>query len=226
MPFGPAFCFKIWKTRVPEQHEESSRKWFKKNAIWECSKPRKLAPRAGESTILGFVTLSEKTQFWSGFELSFWSFWELHSQKTRFLGRSENCLVFGSIFGVFWTPQNGSKIDEKSILGLILGQDGSKEVSSWANMAPRTVFWMIFNRFLDQFKLMSDLLWADICSLQEPFFSHFLNRFWIILGWCPVNVGLMFIRCYYGLMVIQCWLDVHTMLRSIVVRFETHLYWP
>ena len=31
-------------------------------------------------------------------------------------------------------------MDKKSILGLILGQDGSKEVSSWANMAPRTDF--------------------------------------------------------------------------------------
>ena len=54
VPFGPAFCLRIWKTRVPKQHEESSRKWFEKNAIWECSKPRKLGPRAGESTILGF----------------------------------------------------------------------------------------------------------------------------------------------------------------------------
>ena len=47
----------------------------------------------------------------------------------------------------FWCildPKNGSKINEKSILGLILGQDGSKEVSPWANMAPRTGFWMIF----------------------------------------------------------------------------------
>ena len=72
-------------------------------------------------------------------------------------------------------------------------------------MAPRTDFELSFNRFLDQFKLISDRFWADICSLQEPLFiifrsilDHFRlmsDRSWIdiysILTW----IGLMFTRC-------------------------------
>ena len=126
VPFGPAFCLKIWSTRIPKQHEESSRKIVEKNVIWECSKPRKLGPRAGESTILGFYPFPEKTQFWSGFGPSFFKFCELYSQKTRFLGRSENCLVFESIFNAFWTP----KMNQKSMKNRSSG-------SSWAKMAPR-----------------------------------------------------------------------------------------
>ena len=89
---------------------------------------------------------------------------------------------------------------------LIMGQDGSREVSSWANMAPRTDFeWSLFdfstilnwcpidfglifvrskNRFcqmlrsiLNHVRLMSDGFWTDICS---------------ILTW----IGLMFTRCW------------------------------
>ena len=72
-------------------------------------------------------------------------------------------------------PQNGSKIDEKSILGLMLGQDGSKEVSSWANMTPRTDFHLFFDRFFNHFRLMSDRFWIDICSFQ----GSILTYFWI-----------------------------------------------
>ena len=40
-------------------HENCS----KKNAISECSKPRKLGPRAGENTILGFNPSQKRLHF-------------------------------------------------------------------------------------------------------------------------------------------------------------------
>ena len=89
--------------------------------------------------------------------------------------------------------------------------------SSWAKMAPRRchleptwlqepVFEWFSNQILNQFRLLSDWFWADICSLQEPLFiifrsilDHFRlmsDRFWIdiysILTW----IGLMFTRCW------------------------------
>ena len=119
---------------------------------------------------------------------------------------SENCLVFESIFGAFWTP----KMDEKSMKNRSSG-------SSWAKMAPRRchleptwlqepVFEWFSNQILNQFRLLSDWFWADICSLQEQLFiifrsilNHFRlmsDRFWIdiysILTW----IGLMFTRCW------------------------------
>ena len=81
----------------------------------------------------------------------------------------------GSIFHRFWCilySQYGWKIHGKSILGLILGQDGCKEVSSWANMNPRTDFECFLNNFLNHFRLMSDRFWTDICSLQELILTY------------------------------------------------------
>ena len=119
---------------------------------------------------------------------------------------SENCLVFESISYAFSTP----KMDEKSMKNRSSG-------SSWAKMAPRRchleptwlqepVFEWFSNQILNQFRLLSDWFWADICSLQEPLFiifrsilDHFRlmsDRFWIdiysILTW----IGLMFTRCW------------------------------
>ena len=68
------------------------------------------------------------------------------------------------------------------------------------------VFEWFSNQILNQFRLLSDWFWADICSLQEPLFiifrsilDHFRlmsDRFWIdiysILTW----IGLMFTRCW------------------------------
>ena len=119
---------------------------------------------------------------------------------------SENCFVFEWIFCAFWTP----KMDQKSMKNQSSG-------SSWAKMAPRRchleptwlqepVFEWFSNQILNQFKLLSDWFWADICSLQEPLYvifksnlDHFRlmpDRFWIdiysILTW----IGLMFTRCW------------------------------
>ena len=102
----------------------------KKSVLLYCLRPRKLSPRLSESTISGFWPCAEKAPFGSCFGPSFWSVCELHAQKTRFLWISENCLIFESTFKAFWAPQNRSKVDQNSILGVILGQDGSKEVSS------------------------------------------------------------------------------------------------
>ena len=101
----------------------------KKCMIWDRLRPRKLSPHLGESTIFGFWPYAEKTQFGSCFGPSFWSVCELHAQKTRFQWVSENCFIFDPIFKAFWAPPNRLKIDKNSILGAILGQDGSKEVS-------------------------------------------------------------------------------------------------
>ena len=102
----------------------------KQPMILDCLRPRKLSPRPGESTIFGFWPCAEKASFGSCFGLSFWSVCELHAQKTRFQWVSENCFIFEWIFEAFWAPPNRLKIDKNSILGVILGQDGSKEVSS------------------------------------------------------------------------------------------------
>ena len=101
-----------------------------KNRILGCVRPRKLSPRAGESMIFGFGPFAEKASFRDCFGPSFWSVCELHAQKAKFQWVSENCLIFVPIFKGFWVPQNRLKIDKNSILGVILGQDGSKEVSS------------------------------------------------------------------------------------------------
>ena len=98
----------------------------------------------------------------------------------------QGCLKIAWFLNRFLVHFGPPKMDQKSMKNRSSG-------SSWAKMAPRRchleptwlqepVFEGFVNRFFDQFRLMSDLLWADICSLQEPFFSHFLNRFWIILG--------------------------------------------
>ena len=98
---------------------------------------------------------------------------------------SENCLVFESIFAAFWTP----KIDEKSMKNRSSG-------SSWAKMAPRRchleptwlhepIFEWFSNQILNQFRLLSDWSWADICSLQEQLFIIFrsiLNHFKLMSG--------------------------------------------
>ena len=62
---------------------------------------------------------------------------------------------------VGWVPQNAPQIDRKSILEVILGQegsilvpDGSREISSSANMAPRTDF--------DRFSIDVSLIWGWI----------------------------------------------------------------
>ena len=73
---------------------------------------------------------------------------------------AKNCIL-ESIFKVFWIPQNAPQIDRKSILEVILGQegsilvqDGSREISSSANMAPRTDF--------DRFSIDVSLIWGWI----------------------------------------------------------------
>ena len=89
--------------------------------------------------------------------------------------------------------------------------------SSWAKMAPRRchleptwlqepVFEWFSNKILNQFRLLSDWLWADICSLQDPLliiFKSILNhfrlmsdRFWIDIYSILIWIGLMFTRCW------------------------------
>ena len=89
--------------------------------------------------------------------------------------------------------------------------------SSWAKMAPRRchleptwlqepVFEWFSNQNLNQFRLLSDWFWADICSLQEQLFiifrsilNHFRlmsDRFWIDIHSILTWIGLMFTRCW------------------------------
>ena len=69
------------------------------------------------------------------FGAPFSSHWDLPAQKTRFFRVSENHFIFSLIFIPFWYSKIAPKINEKSILSVILRQDGFKEVSSGANMA-------------------------------------------------------------------------------------------
>ena len=87
--------------------------------------------------------------------VTFWSHWNLHAQKQKFLGVSENCFIFESILGIFWYPRMGIKIDEKSILGVILRQDGSKEGASPSQHGSK------------------DLLFMDLSSILVCFWSSF-----------------------------------------------------
>ena len=148
----------------------------KKPVILDCLRPRKLSPRLGESTIFGFWPCAEKAPFGSCFGPSFWSVCELHAQKTRFQWVSENCFISEWIFEAFWVPQNRVKINKNSILGVILGQDGSKEVSSWANMAPRTDF----HRFCIDFSMIlewiSQVYFDRYCDEVESEFGFVLPR--------------------------------------------------
>ena len=63
-------------------------------------------------------------------------------------------LILGSIFEAFRVCQHVSRIDKKSILEVILGQEGSREISSSANMAPSTDF--------DRFSIDFSLIWGWI----------------------------------------------------------------
>ena len=67
---------------------------------------------------------------------------------------SAKSCILESIFKAFWIPQNAPQIDKKSILEVILGQEGSREISSSANMAPRTD--------LDRFSIDVSLIWGWI----------------------------------------------------------------
>ena len=139
---------------------------------------------------------------------------------------SENSLVFVSILGAFWTPQNGSKINEKSIIGLILGQDGSKDVSSWANTVPRTDFEWFCNRFLNHFRLMSDHFWTYSCSLQEPFFTFsesLLDYFRLMSDQCWIDVYSMLL--WIGLMCTRCWDRFSSDLRHIYTNLNCDSHW-
>ena len=69
--------------------------------------------------------------------------------------------MLGSMLKAFWVPQNAPQIDRKSILEVIVGQegsilvqDGSREISSSANMAPRTDF--------HRFSIDISLIWGWI----------------------------------------------------------------
>ena len=79
---------------------------------------------------------------------------QLHSEKTRFLETSAKNSILESIFQAFWIPQNVPRINYKLILEVILGQEGSREISSSANMAPRTD--------LDRFSIDVSLIWGWI----------------------------------------------------------------
>ena len=123
-------------------------------------------------------------------------------RKQGFNGCLKIASFFEWIFEAFWAPQNRVKINKNSILGVILGQDGSKEVSSWANMAPRTDF------------------------------NWFLNRFWINLNWCPIDFGLIFVRSknrfwrmfrsilnHFRLMSDRFWIDIYLVFTWIGLMF-------
>ncbi len=82
-----------------------------------------------------FGRVQKKLDFGCLLELDFWSLWDLPAQKTRFFRASESHFIFSSIFVAFSYLKMVPKINEKSILSVILRQDGFKEVSSGANMA-------------------------------------------------------------------------------------------
>ena len=79
---------------------------------------------------------------------------QLHSEKTRFLETSAKKLHFRINFWSILGPQNIPRIDKKSVLEVILGQEGSREISSSANMAPRTD--------LKRFSIDVSLIWGWI----------------------------------------------------------------
>ena len=68
-------------------------------------------------------------------------------QERRFLGMSENYFISESIFGTFRYSRMDFKIDEKSILGVILHQDGSKEGASPSQHGPKDLLFMDFHKF-------------------------------------------------------------------------------
>ena len=113
----------------------------------------------------GFNPL-QKNEFRGCFGPSFLICCQLHSEKTRFLGTSAKNFILQSIFQGFWVAQNAPQIDRKSILEVILGQegsilvqDGSREISSSTNMAPRTDF--------DRFSIDVSLIWGWILQALE-----------------------------------------------------------
>jgi len=57
-------------------------------------------------------------------------------------------------------PQNVPRIDKESVLEVILGQEGSREMSSSANMAPRTD--------LDRFSIDVSLIGGGLFRLLQP----------------------------------------------------------
>ena len=140
-----------------------------------------------------FNPSQKKLHFRVVLDLHFGAFVSSIRRKQGFQG----CLVFKSIFNVFWTPQNGSTTNENRSSG-----------SSWAKMAPRRCHleptWLqepVFHHF----KLMSDRFGTDICSPQEPIFTFFeqplhhfrlmSDQFWIDVFSILIWIGLMFTRC-------------------------------
>ena len=115
-------------------------------------------------------------------ELHFGAFGTFLRRKHGFLGRLKITAFSHRFFNTFdtskWLPKSMKNRSSRSSCAKMASRRCHLE-PTWLQ---EPVFEGFVNRFFDQFRLMSDLLWADICSLQEPFFSHFLNRFWIILG--------------------------------------------
>ena len=82
-------------------------------------------------------------------------------RKQSFQRCLQKAAFWNPFFKAFWNPPNAPQIDRKSILEVILGQegsilvqDGSREISSSANMAPRTDF--------DRFSIDVSLIWGWI----------------------------------------------------------------
>ena len=141
-PVFLSFFLALWAPISPKNLDKSRKKRYqgsmsradangsKKTCDFGLLKTSQTQPASGREHDFRVSALCRKNLIGELFWISFWSVCELHAQKTRFQWVSENCFIFQWIFEVFWAPQNRLKIDKNSILGVILGQDGSKEVSS------------------------------------------------------------------------------------------------
>ena len=79
---------------------------------------------------------------------------QLHSEKNKVSRDVCKKLHFKINFRSILGPPNVPRIYKKSVLEVILGQEGSREISSSANMAPRTD--------LDRFSIDFSLIWGWI----------------------------------------------------------------
>ena len=79
---------------------------------------------------------------------------QLHSEKNKVSRDVCKKLHFKINFRSILGPPNVPRIYERSVLEVILGQEGSREISSSANMAPRTDF--------DRFSIDVSLIWGWI----------------------------------------------------------------
>ena len=142
-----------------------------KKLFFECLEPRKLTPRLSESSIFSLCPFPKEWSRGLCFEFFCSSFWVLISQKTEFLKDSGKWFDLGmdflDHFGFPHCHPEASKNQIKSMVGFILGHDGS---SDFASIYDRVL--MDFDRPPDLFFAASGFfLAASMLFLQPPGFS-------------------------------------------------------